>query len=196
LPFSRVLPAASPAALAQAARVVDGDTLELIDAKRIQLSGIDAVEGDQICQRGGRPWRFGDEARAALLASVDDREFTCIERDVDRYGRIVAACIVNGQEIGADLVRQGWALDYERYSGASTRRSSSTPFRRSAGCGRGAFVPPGKAGTIWRLDSTRCAARSFQDEDKVPRRRWSISADQAGCGSKRVSAVSGSRWGG
>jgi endonuclease YncB( thermonuclease family) len=99
-------------------RVLDGDTLELA-GERIRLWGIDAVEGDQICQRNGRPWRSGDDATAALEALVDGHKLSCEARDVDGYGRTVATCAVGGQDLGAEMVRQGWALDYEWYSGSA-----------------------------------------------------------------------------
>lgn len=42
---------------------------------------------------------------------------SCQERDVDRYGRVVAVCLnAEGQDVGAELVRQGWALAYRRVS--------------------------------------------------------------------------------
>jgi endonuclease YncB( thermonuclease family) len=41
------------AANAQPVRVIDGDTVEVGDGERIRVWGIDAVEGDQICQRAG-----------------------------------------------------------------------------------------------------------------------------------------------
>ena len=40
----------------------------------------------------------------------------CFERDRDRYGRIVAMCEVDGEDIGRWMVRQGWAFAYRRYS--------------------------------------------------------------------------------
>jgi endonuclease YncB( thermonuclease family) len=46
--------------------VVDGDTLELMDAKCIRLWGSDAPEGAQTCQPAGRPWRCGDHATEPL----------------------------------------------------------------------------------------------------------------------------------
>ena len=98
------------------ARVVDGDTLELADGNRVRLWGIDAVEGSQVCRRDGRPWRCGDDATEALRRLIDGRKLACEARDVDRYGRAVAVCRVDGADIGAELVRQGWALDDERYS--------------------------------------------------------------------------------
>jgi endonuclease YncB( thermonuclease family) len=53
-----LLLATAPAAVAQTARVVEGDTLAIGD-QRIRLLGIDSPEGSQVCQRAGRPWRAG-----------------------------------------------------------------------------------------------------------------------------------------
>jgi endonuclease YncB( thermonuclease family) len=40
----------------------------------------------------------------------------CQERDRDRYGRTVATCWANGEDIGALMVRRGFAWAYVRYS--------------------------------------------------------------------------------
>jgi endonuclease YncB( thermonuclease family) len=32
---------------------------------------------------------------------------------------MIAVCLVDGADIGSEMVRQGWALDYERYSGGA-----------------------------------------------------------------------------
>jgi endonuclease YncB( thermonuclease family) len=70
--------------------VVDGGTLEIRGTK-IRLYGIDAPESGQLCQRTGKDYRCGWQA-----AAVDDliarQSVRCEERDVDRYGRIVAEC--------------------------------------------------------------------------------------------------------
>jgi endonuclease YncB( thermonuclease family) len=101
---------AACAAAAQPAHVLDGDTFDL-NGERIRLWGIDAPEGLQICQRNGHEWRCGDNATAALEALLDGQALICDEVDVDRYGRTVATCTAAGQDIGAAMVRQGWALD-------------------------------------------------------------------------------------
>jgi endonuclease YncB( thermonuclease family) len=136
-----LITAAGPAAVAGSAHVIDGDTLDLA-GERIRIWGIDAVEGDQICQRDGRPWRCGDDATAALATLVDGQQITCVERDVDRYDRTVATCTVAGQDIGAAMVRQGWALDFERYSGGHYAAEQLEAEQAQRGLWSGSFVPP------------------------------------------------------
>lgn len=113
-----------------------------MDAKRIRLWGIDAPEGSQTCQRASRPWRCGDEAAAALLALVDGRAMICTERDIGRHGRIVATCTVDGQDTGAAMVRQGWALVYERFSGGAYAEQQAEAEQAQRGLWSGSFVPP------------------------------------------------------
>lgn len=110
-------PGAGQVVLTGRANVLDGDTIE-VQGRRIRLHGIDAPENDQICERSGRPWRCGQEATAALRSHLGGRSVTCHEVDVDRFGRSVARCLVNGQDVNAWLVRNGWALAYRRYSDA------------------------------------------------------------------------------
>jgi hypothetical protein len=64
----------APAALAEMARVLDGDTLELSTGERIRLWGIDAPEGSQVCQRDGPLWHCGDDATAAMRVLVNGRD--------------------------------------------------------------------------------------------------------------------------
>jgi endonuclease YncB( thermonuclease family) len=99
------------------AGIIDGDTIE-VGGRRIRLHGIDAPEIDQICHRGGRPWRCGSDAAAALDRFIGGRRVACTELDVDRYGRSVAACTLDSQDVGDWMVRNGWAVAYRRFSEA------------------------------------------------------------------------------
>jgi len=134
--------AAAATTLTIRASVIDGDTLELADGKRVRLWGIDAIEGSQVCRRDGQPWRCGDDATAALRRLVDGRKLACGARDVDRHGRVVAVCRVNGADIGAEMVRQGWALDYEKYSRGAYADEQKAAWAERAGVWAGDFVPP------------------------------------------------------
>ena len=78
---------------------------------------MDAPETRQTCARGEREVRCGRAATAALRRLIDNEPVSCQERDVDRYRRIVAVCFnAEGQDVGAELVREGWALAYRRFS--------------------------------------------------------------------------------
>jgi len=120
---------------AQTARVIDGDTLAL-DGERIGLWGIDAAEGDQICQRVGRPWRCGDDSARALEALVDGRELTCTEVDRDRYGRTVATCTVAGATSAPRWSGRGGRWISSGTAPARMLPSSLRLSRHSEGCDR------------------------------------------------------------
>ena len=60
-------------------RIVDGDTIVLMDRTRIRLHGIDAPENNQ---------PYGSESTAALKEMVAQSVYL-LEVDVDRYGRVV-----------------------------------------------------------------------------------------------------------
>lgn len=98
------------------ASVIDGDTIE-IHGQRIRLHGIDAPENGQPCfDAANRPYRCGQKAAMALDEFIGQSLVSCRERDVDRYGRTVADCLVRGEDIELWLVRNGHAFAYRRYS--------------------------------------------------------------------------------
>lgn len=105
-----------PALAAADARVVDGDTIDLGDA-RIRLHGIDAPELGQSCAALGEIWRCGEAAADRLGRLIRGKRVTCETRDVDRYGREIAVCRVGGVDIGAEMVRSGLAWAFTRFSG-------------------------------------------------------------------------------
>lgn len=97
------------------ATVVDGDTLE-IRGVRIRLHAIDAPESDQLCRRSdGAVWPCGRRAAFALADKIGRGTVTCHGRDTDRYGRIVAVCFHQGQDMNGWMVLNGWAVAYRRF---------------------------------------------------------------------------------
>ncbi|MCB1333470.1 MAG: thermonuclease family protein [Roseivivax sp.] len=97
-------------------RVIDGDTLD-VGGVRVRLFGIDAPELDQRCGTASAPmWACGAWAAAEVRARYQGRAATCAQIETDRYGRTVARCTVDGQDMGRALVRDGLAFAFRRYS--------------------------------------------------------------------------------
>ncbi len=98
------------------ARVIDGDTLE-IAGRHVRLEGIDAPE---IAQRCGRwligTWACGQAAGGALEKLVGGETVSCESRGIDKYGRTLGVCFAAGRDINAEMVRQGYAWAFVKYS--------------------------------------------------------------------------------
>lgn len=89
-------------------RVVDGDTLQLQDATRVRLIGLDAPE----IGRDGKPSQpWAQVAKRRLQAVVNDSEQIYLlpgEQSRDRYGRLLAhAFDARGDNIEARLLQEG-----------------------------------------------------------------------------------------
>lgn len=100
------------AAASQAQTVTDGDTIKL-DGTPYRIWGIDAAENKQLCPDG---WPAGRAATTHMRELVRDRAVACEFKTKDRYGRIVALCRSDGEDIGAAMVRAGHAWAFIRYS--------------------------------------------------------------------------------
>ncbi|WP_323011092.1 thermonuclease family protein [Paracoccus sp. (in: a-proteobacteria)] len=97
------------------ASVIDGDTIE-IHGTRIRLAGIDAPESRQTCtsKATGQRFRCGQHASFYLADMIGTQPVTCQKLGTDKYRRTLARCDIKGRDIGAAMVRAGWALPYLR----------------------------------------------------------------------------------
>lgn len=95
--------------------VLDGDTIKIAGVN-YRLHGIDAPEKTQHCQKDGVDWLCGQEAAAFLRGLIRGRTVQCIEKDRDRYGRVVAVCSAGGADLNRAMVRAGLAWAYLAYS--------------------------------------------------------------------------------
>ena len=86
---------------------------------------------------------------------------SCQSQGTDRYGRTIAACTVQGEDIEAWMVANGWALAYRKYS---TDYVAQEQAARDAQVGlwRGEFVPPGE----WRRGERLGQLSAFPDEEE------------------------------
>ena len=95
--------------------VIDADTID-VGSTRVRLFGIDAPEMGQPCAANGREWDCGAWTRDAVRNRYEGEYARCTTQDVDRYGRVVAQCFVDGQDMGQAIVRSGLAWAFRRYS--------------------------------------------------------------------------------
>ena len=72
---------------------------------------------------------------------LNGRNVECVGHARDRYGRLLAVCYVGGESINERTVREGWALDYRKYS-TDYLQAESAAKRVGAGLWRGEFTPP------------------------------------------------------
>ena len=122
------------------ASVIDGDTIE-IRGQRIRFFGIDAPESSQLCHAGDKPYRCGQRAALALAEKIGERTVRCLERDIDRYRRVVAVCYVGKEDLGGWLVKEGMALAFRRYSLDYVAEEDEAQAAKR-GIWRGEFQPP------------------------------------------------------
>jgi endonuclease YncB( thermonuclease family) len=116
LAFATTAAAAQEGPIIGTATIINADTLE-IHSDRVRLQGIDAPESSQQCTDAAWVvYLCGSRAAVALTDFINRRPVECFEVDRDRYGRMVARCEVAGVDLSEWLVRQGWALDWPRYS--------------------------------------------------------------------------------
>jgi micrococcal nuclease len=87
---------------ATVAHVVDGDTIELTDGRRVRYIGINTPERDQ---------PYYQEATEANRQLVDgkDVQLECDQETFDKYGRTLAYIWVEGQMVNLTMLRDGFA---------------------------------------------------------------------------------------
>lgn len=139
-------------------RVVDGDTIA-VDAEgtkvKVRLEGIDAPEVSRVNQRTGavsKPGQlFGEEARAALAKMVLLKQIRLDVMGLDKYRRALAVVWVNGLEVNREMVAEGWAWAYRKYSLAYVQEEERA---RRSGLGLwadGRPVPPWDFRRLYRI---------------------------------------------
>lgn len=130
-----------PVVLIAIATAVDGDTIDLA-GQRVRLYGIDAPEIAQTCHIGATAYPCGKESLSHLVQLIAGQTVTCTERARDRWRRLVAVCkLPDGTDIGRQMVRNGHALAFVRYS-LDYQPDERYAQAARAGLWRGSFVPP------------------------------------------------------
>ena len=124
------------------ASIIDGDTIE-IHRQRIGLSGIDAPESAQLCRNADSDlYRCGAKAANALDDHITGRPVSCESTGMDQYGRMVAVCSADNDDLAMWLVRSGLAFDWPRYSNGKYAAVQKEAEHAGVGMWSGTYVVP------------------------------------------------------
>lgn len=103
---------------ARVVRVVDGDTLVVQmgdEQEKVRIVGIDAPE--TVDPR--KPVQcFGPEASAEMKLLASGKEVTLESKpdeDHDKYNRLLRYVFIGGKDIGAQMIREGYAYSYNYF---------------------------------------------------------------------------------
>jgi len=92
-------------------KIADGDTLTLLTSSnqqvKVRLAGIDTPERKQ---------PFGNRAKQALAKLAFQKQALIEAETKDRYGRTVGVVFVDGLNVNHELVKQGMAWVYRKYT--------------------------------------------------------------------------------
>ncbi len=117
-----------------------------IGATRIRMAGMDAPALEQLClDARGAHWKCGVTARDELVKHAGKKPWLCHVTQVDRRGRSLARCDVDGEDIQKWMVSNGWALvARQSHLYESEQKHAQTA---KAGLWQGAFIAPAD----WRI---------------------------------------------
>lgn len=93
-------------------RVVDGDTIEVHyenNPEYVRIIGIDAPEKEEC---------FSKEASEQLKKLIEEATVTLISKpdeNRDKYNRLLRYILSDGKDIGAELIKGGFARNYPRF---------------------------------------------------------------------------------
>jgi endonuclease YncB( thermonuclease family) len=123
------------------ARVIDGDTVE-IAGRHVRLEGIDAPEMAQTCtDRVGDTWRCGQDAARTLERLMAGNALSCEDKGTDKYGRMLGVCFAGTRDVNAEMVRNGFAWAFVKYSRSYVHEEAEARARK-AGIWQGEARPP------------------------------------------------------
>lgn len=122
--------------------VVDGDTFHM-NGQKIRIWGIDAVELHQTCLKSGQSYECGKSARLHLLSVIGTNVPVCTAKPKSpKETRTVASCQVEGKDIGREMVKSGWALDYRTFSKGAYSSEEKAARQKRLGIWAGEFQSP------------------------------------------------------
>lgn len=152
--------------------VIDGDTIKVQygnEVKKVRLIGIDAPE--TVDPNKGKEC-YGEEASNYLKDKLTDKDVLLAtdssQDNIDAYGRLLRYVILDGMDINADLISNGYAREYT-YEKDYVRKDTYLPIQENA--------KKNKLG-LW---SDQCAAETNNDSEPASNEPSVQPEDRSNC---------------
>jgi len=125
------------------ASVIDADTIQ-VNGEVIRFLDIDAPEKRQFCEQaeGDATWECGVEAAFALIDRIGESPVTCETDSLDRYGRRLGRCFVEGEDLAVWLAESGWGVPSPDCECEVVREASAQAAASQRGIWVGPFILP------------------------------------------------------
>ena len=92
------------------AYVTDGDGIR-VSGYTIRLTGLDAPEWGQVAKHQHGYWfNHGKRVKIALVQAIGGKYVQVAVEGYDKYGRVLGSVTCEGKDVGAWLVRNGYAI--------------------------------------------------------------------------------------
>ena len=116
IPFAPAQPGSPLPMTSGTGTAVEGDLVS-VNGAVVKLWGIDAPDSGQTCQtKANQPYDCFTLSKDQLSNYIGQNQVTCWIRGKDRNGQSLGTCGVNGLDLAALMVRNGWALAYRDLS--------------------------------------------------------------------------------
>lgn len=174
--------------------VTDGDTIK-IAGNKIRLNGFDAPETKQTCSRDNQTYNCGLVATEAVRQFTAGQTVRCLTEKKDQYGRWIARCLVNGKDIGAWMVSEGYAVAYRQYS-MTYVADEGVAKENGRGLWSGAFVMPWEWRRGKRLSQATDTKQSCNIKGNISRngKRIYHTPDSPWYSRTKINEARGERW--
>ena len=84
-------------------RIIDGDTIELINGQKLRLKGINAPE---------KSMQFNQETTEFVKQLIENKSIKIESHGTDKYGRTLAYIFIDGKNINKEILKEGLATLY------------------------------------------------------------------------------------
>lgn len=133
-----------------AGQAVEGDLVS-VNGAIVKLWGVDAPDSGQTCMRlNGASYDCFMASKNALSRFIGSNTVDCHIRGTDSFGQQVGTCGVNGYDLAAMMVRDGWVVAYDNLSPHYDRLQGTAQARR-AGLWAGYVQAP----WLWRSQQVK-----------------------------------------